>query len=203
MKLLEEYNCLRRIGKQEYPGILRLSEQHLEFVSADPAVASRHRLDGYTAHRQHPKLPMIQLRFNVKKDNDASEDLTFVFKDTASAAPRLDVLKRFIALFTATFQAFQRETPAHVVHKPASSEASGAATPLPQPPTAPTPSLPPPSTVTPLQARPLPPGTTKPAGKPAPHGGFSREEQDERKRILQDNAHLQHAYEVRMANGHS
>lgn len=94
----------------------------------------------FGAHRQHPKLPMLQLRFN--KPGAKPEDVTLVFKDLAGDAPRLDVLTAFLSTFTATFQQYTAAAAAAAAAPLAAAPVPSVAPPLPIPAPAPAPAPP-------------------------------------------------------------
>jgi hypothetical protein len=99
MDVLGCFECYERIKKQEYLGTLTLSNEWILFQHKNSSKFTKYRIKNYTAHRQHAKQPMIQLRFTTE---NGVEDLTFVFRDDEK--PRLDVLKDFITLFTKIFK---------------------------------------------------------------------------------------------------
>ncbi|XP_053991169.1 general transcription factor IIH subunit 1-like isoform X2 [Hylaeus volcanicus] len=99
MDVLGSFECYERTKKQESLGTLTLSKESLFFQHKNSSKCTKHGIKNYTAHRQHAKQPMIQLRFTTE---NGVEDVTFVFRDDEK--PRLDLLKEFITLFTNIFK---------------------------------------------------------------------------------------------------
>lgn len=196
MPAIGEFSCFRRIEKQEYPGVLTLFKNLIEFSSVDPAVAWKYPLEAYTAHRQHPKLPMLQLRFSKNENSNLLEDITLVFKDTVSGAAQFDVLKRFVTLFTTAFQVIKR--PSAPVVKSVATLESPAAQPTSSATNVSSPAASaPPNAISPTSAD-ASCTITKPNLKSFGLGvAISKEEQEDRERILREDKQLQRAYGVK------
>lgn len=106
---MSEFQCFRRVGKTEFFGMASISIDTISFdCSSDPSVSVSFPLAIYSAQRQHPKLPMVQLRFTPR--SAPPEDVTLVFKNTLTEAPDLDLLKAFLTAFHDTFQALRTPT---------------------------------------------------------------------------------------------
>lgn len=127
---MTEFQCYRRIGKAEYFGTVSMSPEQLTFTSlTSPSASIFYSLDIYVAQRQHPKMPMLQLRFTPS--GGSPEDITLLFKNPLTGAHDFNLLRDFLIVFNGSFQALRgaSESVSSILSTSISSTASTAVLP--------------------------------------------------------------------------